>query len=101
LSSKLNLCGVKIHNRDESLHLSCRYCPNLVVKVSVAAFKAIYLLVDGKVAFVTNSSEKKASHCGIGGRCVATPLQRRHTYPKKEKTTGIHQHISITVIFIH
>jgi hypothetical protein len=51
-------------------------------------------LSGNELASVACSPENKVSLCGIGGLCVATPLQHRRTSPQKEGTTGIHPHVS-------
>jgi hypothetical protein len=51
-------------------------------------------LSGNELASVACSPENKVSLCGVGGLCVATPLQRRRTSPQKEGTTGIHPCVS-------
>jgi hypothetical protein len=51
-------------------------------------------LSGNELASVACSPENKVNLCGVGGLRVATPLQRRRTFPQKEGTTGIHPCVS-------
>jgi hypothetical protein len=55
--------------------LSCGESPNLVCKGFGRRLQG-HRLVDRVPAFVVRTRENKVSLRGVGGHCVATPLQR-------------------------
>jgi hypothetical protein len=55
--------------------------------------------MEDELAFVVCLSENKANICDVGETRVVTPLQRRHTFLKKE-TTRIRYVVYILVILL-
>jgi hypothetical protein len=72
--------------------------PILCVKVSCRLQG--HRLVEHELAFVAWSPENRVSLCGVDGLCGTTPLQRRRTSYNKERTTGIHPRVFVSLLWL-